>query len=79
MDSLLTALDENTKQCPNLKLCQDVYEYETCVKNKEMNRAETIKEVILEQVFEDNMAPFYDHLCGKFDWGVDKEKLKCMR
>jgi 26S proteasome regulatory subunit N7 len=80
MDSLLTALDEDAKQCPNLKLCQDVYRYEHIVKSEGVSdRTEALKEVILVQVFEDNMAPFYDQLCSKFDWTVDEEKLKSMR
>jgi 26S proteasome regulatory subunit N7 len=80
MDSLLTALDEDAKQCPNLKLCQDVYKYEVCVKDSsDSDRAQSLKETILEQVFQDNMAPYYDQLCAKFEWVVDEEKLNAMR
>lgn len=80
MDSLLTALDEDTKLCPNLQLCQDVYKYEVIVKNgSDAERQEELKATILQQVFDDNMAPYYDQLCSKFEWVVDEEKLKAMR
>lgn len=80
MDTLLTALDEDTKLCPNLKLCQDVYKYEISIKDDgNAEKSESLRATILEQVFEDNMAPYYDQLCTKFEWVVDEEKLKAMR
>jgi len=66
--------------CPNLKICQDVYKYETSIKiGNDATKSESLKTAILEQVFEDNMAPYYDQLCTKFSWTVDEEKLKSMR
>jgi hypothetical protein len=80
MDTLLTALDEDTKPCPNLKLCQDVYKYEVSIKNVDASeKSESLKATILEQVFEDNMAPYYEQLCTKFEWTTDAEKLTAMR
>lgn len=79
MDSLLTALDEDTKQCPNLKLCQDVYKYEVSIKNADVEKSDSMRVAILEQVFEDNMAPYYEHLCVKFEWKADEDKLAEMR
>jgi 26S proteasome regulatory subunit N7 len=80
MDSLLTALDEDTKMCPNLKLCQDVYKYEISLKTgDDAAKSDSLKTTILEQIFEDNMAPYYDQLCAKFAWTVDEEKMRTMR
>ena len=80
MDSLLTALDEDAKQCPNLKLCQDVYKYEISIKNTaDAEKSESLKSVVLEQVFADNMTPYYEQLCTKFEWVADEEKLNSMR
>lgn len=80
MDSLLTALDEDVKLCPNLKLCQDVYKYEISIKNNtDAEKSESLKSIVLEQVFADNMAPYYEQLCTKFEWVADEEKLNSMR
>ena len=80
MDTLLTALDDNAKLCPNLKLCQDVYKYEISIMSENNNeKSATLKNIILEQIFEDNMAPYYEQLCTKFEWVVDEEKLSSMR
>ncbi len=37
-------------------------------------KAEELKKSILEEVFADKMAPFYEHLCGKYDWVVDEKR-----
>lgn len=79
MDSLLTALDVDAKICPNLKLCQDVYKYEISIKNSDDVKSESLKSIVMEQVIGDDMAPFYELLCAKFDWEVDEDKLKVMR
>jgi hypothetical protein len=79
MDSLLTALDENVKLVPNLKLCQDVYKYEISIKNANAEKSEALKTTILEQIFADNMTPYYSELCAKFEWVVDEEKQVSMR
>jgi hypothetical protein len=78
MDTLL-ALDEDMKQIPNINLCNQVYSYEYALQNGNQDDMTKYLNLILKEIENDSMAPYYLELCSKFSWTIDEEKLNQMR
>jgi hypothetical protein len=78
MDTLL-ALDEDMKQIPNITLCNTVYSYEYHLANGNQVISNELYEKIMTEIENDHMAPYYVHLCSKFSWNIDENKLNHMR
>lgn len=80
MGDLLIASDESVRHFPNLQLAQKLYEYELCIKGLGAGASEApaLLSEILEQVFLDEMAPFYFVCCDKYGWTLDEHKAEAM-
>jgi hypothetical protein len=78
MDTLL-ALDEDMKQIPNINLGNQVHSYEFALQNGNQEDITKYLNLIMKEIENDSMAPYYLQLCSKFSWTIDEEKLNQMR
>ena len=72
VDGLIVSIAEPA--VPNMQLAQKVYRYEIRAKegSSSSNMITELKESILADIVEDEMAPFYLTLCKKFEWAEDE-------
>jgi hypothetical protein len=69
-------LEESHKQIPNLELTQLVYQ---CESAPEGPRKQELIQRIIAAVEEDQMLPYYEHLCVKYSWEPDAELVQRLR
>ena len=79
MADTLVAIDESLKQNPNLNLAQLVYSYDYHLSQGLEARASELKAEIMAMITEDNMFPFYTHLCARFSWVADEALAATMK
>lgn len=80
-DGLMVALDASVKQNPNLDLAQDVFRYsQLSAIDREAEAGRALKQKLLDAITADNMLPYYNALCERFQWAADeslREKMRC--
>lgn len=79
MDTLLVAPDKSVKQIPNLELPQLVHRYEIKTKHSDNVGMEDLKNSIITEITNDNMAAYYQQICSKFSWVLDDELYQKLR
>jgi len=69
--------EEGLKKIPNLDLAQALFTLQTNqTSEQDKNDAKSLLE---KEITENNMAPFYEEVCGQLNWSVDKSRLSTMK
>ena len=76
MADLMVALDENTRQIPNVELANKIYVAEQ--RSKKQSSADDLLQAILEEIKGDEMADLYVEVVEKFGISKDDELLSAM-
>jgi 26S proteasome regulatory subunit N7 len=76
MASTMLALDESVRHFPSMGLAQQIYQFETALKNG--GNYEKLRGEIIEAIYTDEMAPFYSKCFEKYGWEIDGAKLASM-